>query len=320
MNEIQTFAPLPAEKFVREHLPQIFRIQSITRLPGDGRHIKNRAVLFHERASLSVEWVSRQVDVRLQAGCLVSVRWLGRVLCAEGALRIARLVRLDRPDPALNLFDTLPSSWVIDRALVKRAAALWERLPRAFAHLFNAIFWDGARLYRYLTSPSSLRGHHAERLGNLRHSIEVAERALDIAACEARVHRGVLVMAALLHDAGKADEYRLGYHSLELSDRGRLIGHRITVLEWIAVARAMHRVILPEAHYLGLVHALASAKGAPPWLGLREPQSLEATIVSAADRLSGHSDLIEQHAPRRSGFGRYHPHLGGRPFVLAEAN
>jgi hypothetical protein len=64
----------------------------------------------------------------------------------------------------------------------------------------------------------------------------------------------------------------------------------------------------------------ASAKGAPPWLGLREPQSLEATIVSAADRLSGHSDLIEQHAPRRSGFGRYHPHLGGRPYVLAEAN
>ncbi|HRQ56394.1 MAG TPA: HD domain-containing protein [Azoarcus taiwanensis] len=319
MNEFRTPAQLPSHDLVRDRLPRIFRIQSITRLPADGRLVMNRAVLFHERASLSVEWASRHVDVRLKAGCLVSVCWLGRPVSTNGAICIARLVRLDRPEPSINLFDTLPTSWVIERGLVKRAAALWEGLPRPFAHLFNAIFWDGQRLHRYLTGPSSLGGHHPERLGNLRHSIEVAERALDIAAREARVHRGVLVMAALLHDAGKADEYRLGASRHELTDRGRLIGHKMTVFEWIAVARAKHRVILPEAHYLGLIHALTSAKGAPPWLGIREPQSLEASILSAADRLSGQSDLIEQHAPRRSGFGRYHPHLKGSPFVLAQS-
>ena len=55
---------LPTADPVTDRLPRIFRIQSITRLPADGRHVMNRAVLFHERASLSVEWASRHVDVR----------------------------------------------------------------------------------------------------------------------------------------------------------------------------------------------------------------------------------------------------------------
>lgn len=320
MSDFLTPVGLPATDRLTRHLPSIFRIQSITRVPIDVRHVMNRVVLYHERASLTVEWPSRHVEVSLSAGCLVSIRWLGHPVSAHGAIRIARLVRLERPDPTINLFDTLPTSWVIDRALLKRAATLWLGLPRPFAHLFNAIFWDSQRLHRYLTGPSSLNSHHAERCGNLRHSVEVAERALDIAAREARVHHGVLVMAALLHDAGKADEYRLGYDRLELSDRGRLVGHKITVLEWIAVARAMHRVTLPEEHYLALIHVLSSARSAPAWLGIREPQSLEATIVSAADRLSGQSDLIERHAPVGAGFGSFHPHLKGRPYMLAETD
>lgn len=319
MNEIQIPFALPSSDSLVDKLPAILRIQSIVRLPFDMRHTLNRAVLFHEQASLTVEWVTRHVDVRLTAGSLVSVRWLGRPVSRGGAIRISRIVLLDRPDPALNPFDTIPTSWVVERDLVKRAAALWELLPRPFRHLFNAIFWRGDRFYRYLTGPSSLTGHHAERFGNLRHSIEVAERAIDLATRETRVHPGVLILAALLHDAGKADEYRLGRRQIELSDRGRLVGHRLTVLEWIAVARALYRVIIPEAHYLGLVHALTSARGVPAWLGLREPQSMEAVILSAADRLSGQSDLMVRHAPPRSGFGRYHPHLGGRPFMLAAA-
>lgn len=309
----------PGPDRVAAMLPPVLRIQSLARLPSDARHALNRAVLFRERACITVEWITRHVDVRLAAGSLVSVRWLGRPTSLSGAVRISRLVLLEQPDPIINLFETVPTSWVIGRGLAKRAAAVWELLPRCFQHLFNAIFWKGDRFHRYLIGPSSLNGHHAGRCGNLRHSIEVAERAIDLAAREVRVHLGVLIMAALLHDAGKADEYRMGPQRLVLSDRGKLVGHRLTVLEWVAVARALYRVIVPEAHYLALVHALTCAKGAPAWLGMREPQSMEAAILSAADRLSGQSDLVMRHAPRAAGFGRYHPHLGGRPFVLEPA-
>jgi 3'-5' exoribonuclease len=129
----------------------------------------------------------------------------------------------------------------------------------------------------------------------------------------------VLLMAALLHDAGKADEYRLGYSGLELTTRGKLVGHRNTIIEWIAAAIAHARITLPESHYLGLIHALTSARGAPDWLGLREPCTLDAVLLSAADRLSGQIELMTRHSPSESGFGRFHPHLRGRPYVVGAA-
>lgn len=200
-----------------------------------------------------------------------------------------------------------------------RAAALWEGLSRPFRHLVNAVFWDGKRFHRFLSGPSSLNGHHGEAGGNFRHAVEVAEACLRLAAGTDRICKPLLIAAALLHDAGKADEYRLDANrqGLMMSPRGVLVGHRHTILEWIAVARATQRVILPEGHYLGLVHALSAAKGVE-WLGIRAPLSAEAAILASADRVSGHVELVRQADPDASGFGAYHPHLKGRPFVLAE--
>ena len=89
-------------------------------------------------------------------------------------------------------------------------------------------------------------------------------------------------------------------------------------MEWIAATRALHRINMPETHYLSLLHALTAVKGAPEWMGAREPQSLEAMILSMADRLSGHLDLIQQCAPETEGFGHYHKHLKGRPYVVTD--
>jgi 3'-5' exoribonuclease len=134
------------------------------------------------------------------------------------------------------------------------------------------------------------------------------------------VHLPVLIAGSLLHDAGKAEEYKFNpvRGRYEMTERGALLGHKHTVLEWIAAARAQHRVIMPEAHYLALLHAITAAKGAPDWLGLREPLSLDAHILSTVDRLSGQADLVSRHAARDGGFGVYHRHLGGRPYVVRE--
>jgi 3'-5' exoribonuclease len=126
-----------------------------------------------------------------------------------------------------------------------------------------------------------------------------------------------VVLGGLIHDAGKADDYRFDRirQCFEMSGCGTLICHRDRVQHWIAAAMAQHRVIIPEAHFLGLVHALTAAKGAPAHLGLREPRSLEATILSMADRLSGEGEMFSRLAPAAGGFGKYHRHLKGRPFV-----
>jgi 3'-5' exoribonuclease len=100
-----------------------------------------------------------------------------------------------------------------------------------------------------------------------------------------------------------------------MSERGVLIGHRHTILEWIAAARARERIIIPETHYLALLHALTAGKGAE-WLGIREPVSIEALLLSTADRLSGQIDLVDRMAPNQPGFGEYHKHLKGKPYVI----
>jgi 3'-5' exoribonuclease len=301
-------------------LPSAFRVTSLTRVPMPvGMGVHNEATLYHDQAGLRVTWVSRQVDTRIQVGCLVSIRWRGKTQSEQGAIVISRLVRLERVEPGLNLFQTVPPNWVRDRALVVRTQGLWNSLSRPFRHLVNAIFWEGKRFHRFLTGPASLKGHHNGLNGNFRHAVETAEQALSLARVIPNVSLSVLVTAALLHDAGKADEYRLraDRQGFVLSDRGVLVGHRHTILEWIAVARAKDRVILPDAHYLALLHALTAAKGAE-WLGIRQPVSLEATLLSTADRLSGQSDLIGRMAPNGAGFGQYHEHLKGRPYVVGE--
>lgn len=297
-------------------LPQCYRITSIEHLPVEKGYF-HRAKLFHEQAAMTVSWTSRHPDTTLTRHCLASVHWNLKALeCVGGDVTVARLVRLSRPVPMLNPFDTIPTDWIADRDLVRRAKALWERLPRGFQQLFNAIFWDGHRFERYLTGPSSLHGHHNVRNGNFRHSVEVAEQALVNGAPFETTFPPVLIMAGLLHDAGKADEYvfNASGKAYRLSERGQLIGHKHTVLEWIAAAKAEHKIIIAESHYLSLIHALTAAKGAPEYLGLREPRSLEASILSKVDRLSGEGDLHRQVATKGNGFGQYHSHLGGRPF------
>lgn len=310
----------PMADGVKGRLPDVFRLQSIVRLPADAHSVLCRAVLFHEQATLRVEWLCRNPDSRLTVGSLASIRWLGRPTSSSGAIRISRLVLLERPVASLNLFHTVPHDWVKDRALVVRAAGLWESLGRPLQHLLNAVFWNGRRFERYLAGPSSLAGHHNGRNGNFRHAVEVADRAAALAVHHRETHLPVLLASCLLHDAGKAEEYRFNgaRGCFEMTERGALVGHKHTVLEWLAAARAQHRVIVPEAHYLALLHAITAAKGAPVWLGLREPRSLDAHILSMVDRLSGHAELLSRHAPPQGGFGAYHQHLGGRPYVLRE--
>lgn len=301
-----------------ELLPEVLRIQSLERVLTPKGQIHNRAVLYHQRCKICVDWITQQVDTRLHRYGLVRIRHALTIRSSDGALRIERLLPADQPLPSLNLFDTVLPEWVKDRTLVGRASALWAKLPRPLAHLFNSLLWESGRFHRYVTGPSSIRGHHNAWNGNFRHSVEVAELARDIGQRTPLANVALLIAGGLLHDAAKADEYRYDRtrSAFRLSDRGELVGHRDTLIEWLAVARQTGRVAMPDDVYLALLHMINAVKGAPAWLGLREPRCLEAEILSMADRLSGQEDVHTRCAPEsQAGFGSFHAHVGRRTYV-----
>lgn len=298
-------------------LPSIFRLTSYSAQVIDHKHTECVATLFHEHASLKVKWTTARPDTRIKPNLLVSPRWLAtRPVSEQGAIRISRLVLVECPVPMENLFDLVPTGWVGDRSLVKKGADLLELLPRGHRHLFNAIFWEGERFRRFCTGPSSMNGHHNGDNGNLAHAIDVAAMMREWCGRKDISSTPLGVLAGLLHDAGKADEYLLRSDgSWKLSDRGRLLGHKITNIEWIATAMARHRVILPKGHYEALLHCLTSSKGAPEWLGIRKPAMLEAIMLSDLDRLSGTEDLMVRCAAN-DGWGAFHPHLSSAPYAV----
>lgn len=268
-------------------LPAYYRLTSITRLPASqGQGITNYASLYHEHGERQVVWHSNQVDCRLKRGCYVAMSGLKRPVSAGEVCQIRRLDLLDKPLAMVNPFTTVPASWVRDRSWVHRASALWQQLSRPFQSLLTAVFWDGHRFERFLTGPAALSSYRPLPNANLRHAVETAEQALSLAHDLSGVSSSVLIAAALLHDAGKADDYRLtpdreGY---TYSERGQLVGYRHTVLEWLAVARGRDGVIVPESLYLALIHALTS-KGDASRQRVREPQTIEAMILAMADRV-----------------------------------
>jgi hypothetical protein len=276
---------------------------------------------FSAAPAYSVHLESSEI-VNLRAGDLVSIQWTGDwPIDDDNKLTIAGLIPVTQPDAKINLCGTILTRWLSARDLAKNAAAIVDGLAPGFRHLFNAIFWPSGRFENYVRGPSS-RGHHHNRPhGNLAHSLEVARVAMNLAEYSNLVDRDVVVMATLLHDAAKSEEYVLdadGAHR-DWSDEGSLLGHRIMIYGWIETAMAVHQIAIPVRQILALNHVLLATEGIPAWTSFPEPRMLEAKILAAADRLSGSYDIYSALAPDAGGFGSKHWSMKHAPYFSLAA-
>ena len=221
---------------------------------------------------------------------------------------------MEHPEPEANLFRMVPHNWVKDRAMLADAIDLIDKLPKVYRFLFNAIFWDGERFRRYCTCPSSMEAHHNYDSGNLMHSVELAQWMRNSTKDSDPSKYALAVLVGLLHDAGKADEYLLTTSGRwKMTDRGRLLGHKITIIEWIAAAYNRYKVNnLPREHYLALLHCLSCHPYAPEWLGIRAPKMPEAALLAGLDHVSGQLELMQRCSKEYSGWGSFHEKLRGR--------
>lgn len=221
------------------------------------------------------------------------------------------------PDANISIFNLVNNTWLKDNSIKYDLIKIVGTLEANHFMLLNAILWDYDRLQRFCTGPSSLSGHHYEKNGNLRHTLEVAEEMQRLCQGRHSVNTSLGVLLALLHDIGKADEYTLtASGGWKMSERGILLGHKATAFEWAVAAINRWNISLPQDHYLAILHVLSAVPYAPDWMGLRQPMMLECELLSIADRLSGKDDLMLQTNHPNGGFGRHHMHLGCAPFSV----
>lgn len=191
-----------------------------------------------------------------------------------------------QPDGVTNLFSLMPRYWLWNDLIKDGLVDVVEQLNPQHRLIFNAVIWDQVRFYQYVRTPSSIRHHHATVNGNLEHSLEVCENISKLTKDNPRIDLSFMLLLALLHDVGKAQEYRehrLG--NLKMSDRGKLLGHRLTAYEWVVEAYTKWD-IPKDDEYLKLLHLLTAVKNIPHYLGYRTPKFEEFYLLSCCDNLS----------------------------------
>ena len=142
-----------------------------------------------------------------------------------------------------------------------------------YARLLAAFLGDDAFRTAFRRAPCSRAGHHAYLGGLLEHTVAVATLANELCLAHPGVNSDLLLTAALLHDAGKIEEFDLGAE-IALSEAGRLVGH-VALGDRMVAARAG---AVPAAKLLPLRHCILTHHGADSVPG-RRFDSVEAIAL-----------------------------------------
>lgn len=158
--------------------------------------------------------------------------------------------------------------------------------------LYFEIMEHGKRFAKFLKYAASTRSHHNKDHELLLHTAETVAHVLlkaidtkpeDRSSKKPPFDLSLTLLAALLHDAAKVDEYyRLapGVYSSNLNCE--LLGHEQTMLKWIAVACAVSGAYAAERE-LKLEHAICAVKKQHDQSGTRRRKTPESFVLHDAD-------------------------------------
>lgn len=331
MNDTMKYGNVPAsekgQQSMMNNSPEVHRILEVE-VTSDGTWQQVNATICGRSGICQVTWWTSNDPGVLQSGQLVQCEWSNHLEFHNGFLMVQGLSMVATADPEVNLIDTVPASWLPpakeqSACVVQSFRRLWGQLSRPMRAWFNALFWhQPERWERFLKAPASIGFHHARKHGLFTHSVDCGMRSLRAAQGDELVNVDVLLMAALLHDLGKADEYVLSkyFNACKLSERGALMGHRLSTLEWMAAALGLvqSQDAPDEAKVMAVYHAI-NACHAQDWVGLRPPRTPEAFYLASADALSGNCDLIKALAKPGSRQGKPHKAFRGAAWVTGKA-
>ena len=182
----------------------------------------------------------------------------------------------------------------------------------------------------FRAAPAAKGIHHPFLGGLCEHTLSVLQLGWRLCDHYPQLDRDLVTAGCLLHDLGKTRELAAGDGGFEYTDEGRLVGHLVIATQWIH-ERAARIDGFPRELALHLVHLVAAHHGKLEYGSPKEPATLEALAVHAADeldsRISSFGLLFDAAPPadawtdRRNLYGRRlfkGPSWNGRPLAPDE--
>ena len=126
----------------------------------------------------------------------------------------------------------------------------------------------------------------------LEHSVGVTEICSYISEHHPELNRDLLVLAALIHDAGKLKEYS-AKTIIEYSDEGRLEGHIVIGERFVRNMCERIKDFPPNLKML-LSHLMLSHQGHKEFSSPVEPMIPEAFVLYYADELDSKLNAVER--------------------------
>ncbi|WP_445148225.1 HD domain-containing protein [Baekduia sp. Peel2402] len=182
------------------------------------------ALELRDRTGAITARVFRDADVaaaRFERGDLVQVEGRVERFREELQLDLRAIAKSEDADPASFLPVAYRDLDELDGFLEHLANEVHDA---EFGKLLAAFLDDATFRAAFRRAPCTRNGHHAYLGGLLEHTVAVGTLALEACQLHPRLNSDLLLTAAILHDAGKVQEFTYGAE-IGLSEPGRLLGH-----------------------------------------------------------------------------------------------
>jgi len=229
----------------------------------------------------AVGWEHAHLAPRLEVGSIVQVSGLVDEYQGNPQIKLTELVPLEEPvDPTFFL----PEGPEDREQLAERLARIREGIATPhLQQLLDLLFEQEGLLDAYLRFPAAKHRHQAYVGGLAEHSLNMAEHARYCAGFYPELDGDLLVTAALLHDIGKLEEFRMDT-VIDYTDAGRLEGH--IVLGDRLVRRVAESIPdFPAEQCMLLSHLILSHQGRLEHASPVTPKSLEGLVLYVLDML-----------------------------------
>jgi 3'-5' exoribonuclease len=215
-------------------------------------------------------------------GDVVSIR--GQVEEYEQRLQI-KITSLERcASDRMEKF--IPS---LDEETLRQLAGRFKELAssvkdRHLRSLLEKVFEDEETWKCFSTATAARSLHSAHVGGLLEHTVRVATLCESVCALYPEINRDLLLTAALIHDIGKLDSYRLQGAAFEQTEPSKLLGEPVLSERRLTAAVRELPDFPPDCHML-LSHLVLSHHGQPEFGAPVRPSCLEALVLHHVDNL-----------------------------------